>query len=84
MQLSSPTSALHPGKSGDSVPDYLLENQDTISPDKGVFIDKTRRLHPKICNFISDNFYDSRLINFTCVSFSERNSKKLLFDCVFI
>ena len=33
MQLSSPTSALHPGKSGDSVPDYLLENQDTISPD---------------------------------------------------
>ncbi|MDC0054427.1 TM0106 family RecB-like putative nuclease [Candidatus Pelagibacter sp.] len=64
MQLSSPTSALHPGKSGDSVPDYLLENQDTISPDKGVFIDKTRRLHPKICNFISENFYDSRLKNF--------------------
>ena len=64
MQLSSPTSALHPGNSGDSVPEYLLENQDTISSDKGIFIDKTRRLHPKICNFISDNFYDSRLINF--------------------
>ena len=42
----------------------MLENQDTISPDKGVFIDKTRRLHPKICNFISENFYDSRLKNF--------------------
>ena len=61
MQLSSPISALHPGDSGKSVPEFLLENQDTISPDKGVFIDKTRRLHPKICNFISENFYDSRL-----------------------
>ena len=61
MQLSSPISALHPRDSGKSVPEFLLENQDTISPDKGVFIDKTRRLHPKICNFISENFYDSRL-----------------------
>ena len=48
MQLSSPTSAVHPGESGLSTPEYLLENQDTITPDKGIFIDKNRRLHPKI------------------------------------
>ena len=61
MQLGSPTSALHPGDSGKSVPEFLLENQDTISSNKGIFIDKSRRLHPKICDFISENFYDGRL-----------------------
>lgn len=64
MQLSSPITALHPGESGKSGPEYLLEGQDTITKDKGIFIDKTRRLHPSICEFISDNFYDSRLKNF--------------------
>jgi len=63
MQLSSPISAVHPGESGLSAPEYLLENQDTINSDKGIFIDKSRRLHPKICNFISQNFYDGRLKN---------------------
>jgi uncharacterized protein len=75
MQLSSPISALHPGKSGESTPEYLLENQDTISPDKGIFIDKSRRLHPKICNFISENFYDGRLKNF---DFTEK--RKIIFS----
>ncbi len=64
MQLSSPSSATHPDESGRSVPEYLLENRDTVSPEKGIFIDKTRRLHSKICNFISESFYDGRLQNF--------------------
>ena len=64
MQLSSPISAVHPGESGKSLPEYLLEGQDTISPNKGIFIDKSRRLHPKLCKFTSENFYDRRLKNF--------------------
>ena len=64
MQLSSPISAVHPGESGKSLPEFLLEDHDTIRPNKGVFIDKTRRLHPKLCNFTSENFYDGRLKNF--------------------
>jgi len=75
MQLSSPISAVHPGESGLSTPEYLLENQDTISPDKGIFIDKSRRLHPKICKFISENFYDGRLKNF---DFTEK--RKIIFS----
>ena len=64
MQLSSPISAVHPGDSGQSLPEYLLENNDTISSNKGIFIDKSRRLHPKLRQFISENFYDERLKNF--------------------
>jgi uncharacterized protein len=75
MQLSSPTSAVHPGDSGESIPEFLLENQDTISPDKGIFIDKSRRLHPNICNFISENFYDGRLKNH---DFTEK--RKIIFS----
>jgi|ETNmetMinimDraft_20_1059909.scaffolds.fasta_scaffold04374_3 uncharacterized protein len=75
MQLGSPTSAVHPGDSGKSIPEFLLENQDTISPDKGIFIDKSRRLHPNICNFISENFYDGRLKN---LDFTEK--RKIIFS----
>ena len=64
MQLSSPISAVHPGESGKSIPEFLLEDQDTISSNKGIFIDKSRRLHPKLCKFTSENFYDGRLKNF--------------------
>ena len=39
------------------------EGKDTISLDKGIFIDKSRRLHPKLCQFVSENFYDGRLKN---------------------
>ena len=61
MQLGSPTKALHPGESGNSAPQYLLENKDTIPANKGIFIEKSRRLHPDVCDFISKSFYDSRL-----------------------
>ncbi|SVE01940.1 uncharacterized protein METZ01_LOCUS454794, partial [marine metagenome] len=56
-------------ESGKSLPEYLLEDQDTISSNKGIFIDKSRRLHPKLCKFTSENFYDGRLKNY---DFTER------------
>ena len=75
MQLSSPISAVHPGDSGQSLPKYLLEGNDTISSNKGIFIDKSRRLHPKLRQFISENFYDERLKNF---DFTEK--RKIIFS----
>ncbi|MDC1054823.1 TM0106 family RecB-like putative nuclease [Candidatus Pelagibacter ubique] len=75
MQLSSPISAVHPGDSGQSLPEYLLENNDTISSNKGIFINKSRRLHPKLRQFISENFYDERLKNF---DFTEK--RKIIFS----
>ena len=62
QQLGQPTQGNHPNDSGKSVLDYLLEDSDTISPDKGIFLNKTFRLHPNINLFTSENFYEERLL----------------------
>ena len=61
MQLAHPSPGIHPGKSGDSTLDYMLEGQDTVPPDRGLFLDTSYRMHPNVCNFISDAVYESRL-----------------------
>ena len=62
QQLGQPVQGSHPGDSGKSVLDYLLEGKETISDNKGIFLNKTYRLHPNINDFISENFYENRLI----------------------
>ncbi len=61
MQLAQPVQGSHPGESGRSGLEYLLDGHDTIPPDFGVFLGVTRRLHPGICRFISDAVYEGRL-----------------------
>lgn len=61
MQLGQPTQGVHPGSSGESVLNYLLDGLSTIPPSQGIFLNKTFRMHPDICSFISDAIYDGRL-----------------------
>ena len=61
MQLSQPTQGVHPGRSGDSSLDYLLDGVATIAPNRGIFLETTWRMHPQVCSFISNAVYDSRL-----------------------
>ncbi len=61
MQLGQPTQGTHPGRSGESSLEYLLDGQATIPPDRGVFLDTTYRMHPDVCDFISQAIYDGRL-----------------------
>ena len=61
MQLSQPMRAKHNGYARKSSLDFILENNDTIPAEKGIFLAITRRLNEKLCSFISDSFYDSRL-----------------------
>jgi uncharacterized protein len=61
MQLAQPLQGTHPGESGKSALDYLLNGNATIPPDFGVFLNETRRLHPDICGFISEAVYEGRL-----------------------
>jgi len=63
MQLSQPTKGTHPGRSGESALDYLLEGKATIPPERGVFLGQTFRMHPSVCAFISDAVYDGRLLS---------------------
>src|SRR6185436_3769891 len=41
--------------------EHLLYGAKTIDSRKGSFLDKTWRLHPSICRFTSELFYESRL-----------------------
>jgi uncharacterized protein len=61
MQLGQPTKGVHPGGSGQSVLEYLLGGLSTIPPARGVFLNTTYRMHPDLCEFISDAIYDGRL-----------------------
>jgi uncharacterized protein len=38
----------------------------TVPEDRGVFLEHTWRLHPKLCSFISDAFYDGKLKSAEC------------------
>jgi uncharacterized protein len=61
MQLSQPIQGVHPGESGLSGLDFLLQGRATIPPDQGIFLATTWRMHPDVCKFISDAIYESRL-----------------------
>lgn len=61
MQLGQPTQGVHPGESGQSILEFLLQEQHTVPPDAGIFLGTTYRMHSSICQFISEAVYDSRL-----------------------
>lgn len=61
MQLQQPIQGVHPGHSGESTLDYLLQEQATITDNQGVFLGTTWRMHQDVCKFISDAVYESRL-----------------------
>jgi len=61
MQLPQPVQGVHPGETGLSCLEYLLQGRATVPPEQGVLLDTTRRMHPKICGLISEAIYDGRL-----------------------
>jgi uncharacterized protein len=61
MQLGQPIQGSHPGESGGSILEYLLQGKATIPAEMGIFLDTTWRLHPALCSFISATVYDGRL-----------------------
>ena len=61
MQLAQPMQGVHVGCADKSSLEFILEGNDTIPKQQGIFLNKTRRLSKKICKYISDSFYDSRL-----------------------
>ena len=61
QQLDQPQRGVHPPGVDVSALAHLLDGHATIDPDKGLFLKETWRLHPDICAFTSELFYDSRL-----------------------
>jgi uncharacterized protein len=61
LQLAQVSQGTHPEGTGRSVLEHLLGDSLTIPPDKGVFLQYTRRMHPDVCRFVSEIVYDNRL-----------------------
>jgi superfamily I DNA and/or RNA helicase len=61
QQLNQPQQGVHPPGVEVSALAHLLNGRATIDPEKGIFLKETWRLHPDICAFTSELFYDGRL-----------------------
>jgi hypothetical protein len=63
QQLEQPLKGSHPDGAEVSALEHLLGDAKTIPEEKGLFLEKTWRLHPKLCEFTSEVFYESRLFS---------------------
>jgi uncharacterized protein len=61
QQLEQPQQGSHPEGAEASALEHILGGAKTIPADMGLFLDKTWRLPPAICEFTSSVFYESRL-----------------------
>lgn len=61
QQLEQPQKGSHPEGSDVAALTYLLEGHPTMPEGKGLFLGVTRRLHPEICRFTSEIFYEGKL-----------------------
>ena len=61
LQLAQVSQGIHPAGLGRSVLAYLLGDNATVPPDRGIFLDTSYRMHPEICSFISAHVYAGRL-----------------------
>jgi hypothetical protein len=62
QQLDQPQRGIHPPGAEVSALGHLLNGRATISAARGLFLTETRRLHPDVCRFTSEVFYDGRLL----------------------
>ncbi len=61
QQLEQPQQGNHPDGTGVSALEHLLGDHKTMPADRGLFLAETWRLHPVLCAFTSELFYDDRL-----------------------
>ena len=61
LQLPQVTQASHPGNSGRSVLEHILGEEKTMPAERGIFLPESRRMHPDVCDFISEQIYEGRL-----------------------
>ncbi|MFN2459493.1 MAG: TM0106 family RecB-like putative nuclease [Candidatus Velthaea sp.] len=62
LQLAQVSHTRHPGDIGVSVLEHLLHGElRPVRPDRGIFLTDSYRMHPAVCDFVSDVMYDGRL-----------------------
>jgi uncharacterized protein len=61
QQLEQPLQGSHPDGADASALEHVLGGEQTIPLHRGLFLEHTWRLHPQICAFTSEMFYEARL-----------------------
>jgi uncharacterized protein len=61
QQLDQPLKGSHPPGADRSALAHVLGDDATMPPTRGLFLERTWRLHPDLCRFTSEVFYDDRL-----------------------
>src|SRR5579859_2812575 len=61
QQLERPTKGSHPDGAEKSALEHLLNGRKTIPPDMGFLLPQSWRLHPEVCRFTSEVFYEGKL-----------------------
>ncbi|MGA3124272.1 MAG: TM0106 family RecB-like putative nuclease [Polyangiaceae bacterium] len=67
-QLDQPIKGVHAAGTAVSVLGHILGDRVTIAADQGLFLEETWRMHPDVCAFISETFYEGRLRSRTDLS----------------
>lgn len=60
-QLPQVIQGSHPSPANQSCLEWMLGKDRLISPDRGLFLGESWRMHPKLCEFVSEQFYEGRL-----------------------
>ena len=60
-QLAQVTQGTHPDGADKSALEHAVGDNPTLPPDRGLFLAETRRLHPSVCSYVSEVFYEGRL-----------------------
>jgi len=61
QQLQQPQKGVHPEGTDCSALEHLLQGHKTIADDQGIFLKQTWRMHPNVCSFDSEMFYEGKL-----------------------
>lgn len=61
QQLAQPSQADHPGESGRSCLEYLMQDKAVVPADRGVFLATSWRMEPSLTSMVSALFYNGRL-----------------------
>ena len=60
-QLPQVIQGAHPEPANLSCLDWMLGEHATVPADRGIFLPTSRRMHPEVCRFISEQVYEGRL-----------------------
>jgi uncharacterized protein len=61
QQLAQPSQAVHPPGAGASALEHILGGHTTMPAGAGLLIERTWRMHPRLCRYTSEVFYDGKL-----------------------